>query len=78
VRMLYNEVHSQLNLRGKALHHMTIILSTGCIKDLGWWTYYLHKNPGRRAKSGTTGNLAATWGDGSGTGTEGTIELLER
>jgi hypothetical protein len=62
---------------GKAMYHTSIELSDACMMDLGWWHDFLEANPGNASHSGTAGTLLGTWGDGSGTGTGGTIEEQE-
>jgi hypothetical protein len=44
------------------------------MEDLGWWKTLLTTNPGNRSRTSTFGSLVVTWGDGSGTGTGGTLE----
>jgi hypothetical protein len=76
LRVLYDEVHLLKELSGKALYYTPIILSEACMEDLGWWKHFLLTNPGNYSRNGTAGNILGTWGDGSGTGTGGTVETL--
>jgi hypothetical protein len=74
--LLYDEVHDIEELHGKALYYTPIVLSEACMEDLAWWKHFLVKNPGNFSRNGTAGNIMGTWGDGSGTGTGGTVEPL--
>jgi hypothetical protein len=73
LRKLYDEVHDA-DLFGKALYYTSIALSPACLADLVWWQEFLRRNPGQVSRNGQAESLLATWGDGSGTGTGGTIE----
>ena len=44
-------------------------------RELGWWEQYLQQPKGRVAYSQQATTLIPTWGDGSGTGTGGTLSL---
>jgi hypothetical protein len=74
LRRLYDEVHSLEGTHGEALYYTAIILSPECIGNLIWWKEFLSHNPGQTSRSGTASSLSVTWGDGSGTGTGGTVE----
>jgi hypothetical protein len=76
LRSLYDEVHDVEDLHGKELYYTSIILSEACMEDLAWWKHFLLNNPGNFSRNGTAGNIMGTWGDGSGTGTGGTVEPL--
>ncbi|MGH7974467.1 MAG: hypothetical protein ACREBR_02980 [bacterium] len=41
-----------------------------------WWHHALHYGFERRSQTHDSGTLAIAWGDGSGTGTKGTFELI--
>jgi hypothetical protein len=56
------------------MYHTPIELSSTCMEDLEWWYKFLEVNPGNASQSGTAGTILGTWGDGSSTGTGGTIE----
>jgi hypothetical protein len=73
-RRLYDEVHALDDKRGRELFYTTLVLSEACSEDLLWWKEFLTFNPGNPSLSGTAASLVGTWGDGSGTGTGGTIE----
>jgi hypothetical protein len=74
LRKLYDEVHGLEEVYGKALYYTSIVLTAECIADLVWWREFLVRNPCQVSRSGQAQSLLATWGDGSGTGTGGTIE----
>jgi hypothetical protein len=77
LRSVYNELHGLDDLYGRALFHTAIHLTPAVIADLGWWKTLLHENPGNRSRTATFGTLVVTWGDGSGTGTGGTLERVQ-
>jgi len=45
------------------------------LKDLIWWRKILLSSVGRVARTGKSATLIPTWGDGSGTGTGGTLGI---
>jgi len=52
----------------------------GCLdeptmRDLKWWKRVLLSSVGRMARTGKSATLVPSWGDGSGTGTGGTLSL---
>jgi hypothetical protein len=71
---MYDEVHALEEKCGWELFYTTLTLSSECIDDLRWWKDFLDHNPGNPSRSGTARTLVGTWGDGSGTGTGGTVE----
>jgi hypothetical protein len=77
LRRLYDEIHAVQGLMGKALYYTEILLSMSVLEDLEWWLTFLAENPGNESRCGKAGKLAVTFGDGSGTGTGGTIEWLK-
>jgi hypothetical protein len=74
LRRMYDEVHELEDKRGRELFYTMINLSPECVDDLRWWKDFLDHNPGNPSRSGMAGTLVGTWGDGSGTGTGGTVE----
>jgi hypothetical protein len=77
VRDVYHELHGLTDLYGKALFYTQVRLSQHVIDDLGWWKELLLVNPGNKSRTATFGTLVVTWGDGSGTGTGGTLERVK-
>jgi hypothetical protein len=69
--------HALDDKRGRELFYTTLVLSEACSEDLLWWKQFLTLNPGTPSRSGTAASLVGTWGDGSGTGTGGTIETKD-
>jgi hypothetical protein len=79
LRLLYDELHA-LEARGPEgrLSYFSVIqLSEAAWLDLEWWMDFLSLNPGAMGVSGQSGTLVSTWGDGSGTGAGGTLEIHE-
>jgi hypothetical protein len=74
LRKVYDEVHSLEGVWGENIYYTPITLSDECMKDLWWWHAFLEANPGNTSRTGCSSSLLGTWGDGSGTGTGGTIE----
>jgi hypothetical protein len=46
-------------------------------KDLEMWRWILERNTGRQARGGHSGTIIPSFGDGSGTGTGGTVQYTE-
>ena len=76
LRDLYTELHELQDHYGKAMYYTTMVLSDRALDGLAWWRLFLQKNPGNPSRSGTAGTLSVSFGDGSGTGTGGTMETL--
>jgi len=47
-------------------------------RDLDWWLLFLRTTQGKRARTQQSGTLIPCWGDGSGTGTGGTLGLPDQ
>jgi hypothetical protein len=52
-------------------------LTDGDIRDLSMWKWILQRNDGRSARGSKSGCLIPSFGDGSGTGTGGTVQYDE-
>lgn len=76
LRKLYDDVHHTTTLVGRALYYSKLQLSVDTLDDLTWWEAFLQHNPGAPSRSMAVGSLGITWGDGSGTGTGGTLQFL--
>jgi hypothetical protein len=79
LRCLYDELHSLEARRddGRLDYYSVIRLSSTAWQNLEWWEAYLTRNPGATGVSGQSGTLVTTWGDGSGTGAGGTLEIRD-
>jgi hypothetical protein len=77
LRRLYDELHDMTAPRtdGHLCYYSVVSLSPAAWLDLGWWVDFLTINPGASGVSGQSGTLVSTWGDGSGTGAGGTLEI---
>ena len=61
------------------LPYFTYTLIPRPVRDeLQWWCKYLEHNNGRAAYTQRASTLIPTWGDGSGTGTGGTLALPDK
>jgi hypothetical protein len=78
LRRLYDELHESTARQSDGrLNYFTVIqLSPLAWLDLEWWEDYLRLNPGATGPSGQSGTLVSTWGDGSGTGAGGTMDIV--
>ena len=78
LRRLYDELHTIPPMPSRLprwhMYATTVILSDEAWEDLNWWHAFVKDNPGCSSRTGTASSLAATWGDGSGTGTGGSFE----
>ena len=63
---------------GAAPYYTTTVVPEEVKKDLEWWRGFLRKTEGRFARSSRSATLVPNWGDGSGTGTGGTLGLPDR
>lgn len=79
LRRLYDELHA-LEARlenGRLQYFSPVLLTPAAWQDLEWWEDFLAVNPGATSASGKAATLVSTWGDGSGTGAGGTLEIRE-
>jgi hypothetical protein len=80
LRQLYDHLH-QLEeepiqcLRGVAMYYSRVTLTTDKWLDLDWWEAALRMDISLPAYSGQQGTLGISYGDGSGSGTGGTIQV---
>jgi hypothetical protein len=79
LRRLYDELHAIEARRhdGRLEYYSVINLSPVAWQNLEWWEEYLVQNTGALGVSGQSGTLVTTWGDGSGTGAGGTLEIWD-
>ena len=80
LRRLYTEMHVTSGDPEELQHAIlvygsAIALSTQAWLDLDWWRNSLELNHGVHGIGSVPGAVAVTWGDGSGTGGGGTMEL---
>lgn len=78
LRRVYDVLHSgheDLPL-GSAFYYSCVVLDAESWADLSWWEAFLELKVGCAAPQGHASSLAVTWGDGSGTGTGGTLQLM--
>ena len=80
LRRLYTEMHITSGDPDELQHAIlvygsAITLSTQAWCDLDWWRHSLEANLGVCGIGSVPGSVAVTWGDGSGTGGGGTLEL---
>jgi hypothetical protein len=77
LRALYDNIHHTSKLYGRALYYTKFQLSPETLEDLQWWEEFLSLNPGNTSRAGHMQTMGVTWGDGSGTGTGGTFEVVQ-
>jgi hypothetical protein len=63
---------------GAAPYYTTTVVPMAVKTDLEWWRGFLRRTEGRFARSSRSATLVPNWGDGSGTGTGGTLGLPDR
>jgi hypothetical protein len=62
-----------------ALPYYTMTTIPDCVRvELRWWTHVLKRHAERSSHSPKSATLVPTWGDGSGTGTGGTLGLPDQ
>ncbi len=75
LRSLHSQVHPEGVAGGLEAYLSVTRLRDRTVTDLGWWRDHLREGEGRVVRARTAGALVPTFGDGSGTGTGGTILL---
>jgi hypothetical protein len=75
LRSLYGVIHSDNDTGGLEAYLSTTRLGDRTLVDLRWWRDHLRDGQGRVVRTQHSGTLIPTFGDGSGTGTGGTIHL---
>lgn len=75
LRSLYDLIHADGEPSGEEKYYTKTLLSATCVRDLRWWERILSLDMSRVAHPSRSGILIPTFGDGSGTGTGGTIQL---
>jgi hypothetical protein len=83
LRRLYDRLHmldqqTDERLTGKALYFTRVQLTAEEWLDLDWWASALALNPCVTAYSANQGALGLSYGDGSGSGTGGTVQVVGR
>jgi hypothetical protein len=77
LRSVYNDIHTVEESNPRLKYYTKLRMSEHTLADLTWWKKFLTENPGNRSPSGSLGSMTVTWGDGSGTGTGGTVETVK-
>lgn len=78
LRALHSLIHQGGEAEGLEVYLSTTYLGDKVLTDLQWWRDHLQKGEGRVIRAQASGTLVPTFGDGSGTGTGGTIMLPDR
>jgi hypothetical protein len=79
LRSVYNCIHDSMDSqkRGtKAAYFDALVLSGECLAELDWWDTSLRKGLTRRSQPDDSSIVTITFGDGSGTGSGGTVEFV--
>lgn len=75
LRRVYNLVHEPDQPLGRERYYTKAAITQHVKDDLQWWKLILEHDLCRPARGHRAGTLIPTFGDGSGTGTGGTIEV---
>lgn len=75
LRTLYSLVHPDGVAGGLEAYLSTTSVDRETLSDLSWWRNHLQEGGGRVVRAQASGALVPTFGDGSGTGTGGTISI---
>ena len=70
----YSLIHAG-QTEGKTNYYRHLNMTEGLLMDLDWWKIALRHKISRRARPLHSQTLVSTYGDGSGTGTGGTIQV---
>ena len=63
---------------GRPAYYSTCYITDTVRSEMKWWIHILSDTRGRSVRSARSSTLIPTWGDGSGTGTGGTIMLPDQ
>jgi hypothetical protein len=74
LKSLYSTIHP-LGWENSLPYYSSTVLSEANRLDLAWWRHALIVDAKRRCRGSRAGTLIPTFGDGSGTGTGGTLQL---
>ncbi len=72
---LHSLIHPEGAAEGLEAYLSTTVLPGRVHTDLEWWRGHLRDGEGRVVRAQSSGALVPTFGDGSGTGTGGTLQL---
>ena len=75
LRATHALIHPPDHDPGRAVYYTTCTISDPVRREMLWWVRLLQSRQGRGLHCFRSGVLIPTWGDGSGTGTGGTISL---
>ena len=75
LRATHALIHPEGHDPGREVYYTTCTISDSVRREMRWWLSILADDNGRGLRSGRSSTLVPTWGDGSGTGTGGTILL---
>ena len=78
LRRLHTAIHPPGLGTGATPYYTRVKLTPEIRTDLVWWDTFLRVGGGRYARSERSATLIPNWGDGSGTGTGGTLGLPDR
>ena len=75
LRATHSLIHPGGHDPGREIYYTFARLTEDVLREMSWWGKILAHSGGRRMRSSRSGTLIPSWGDGSGTGTGGTIDL---
>jgi hypothetical protein len=78
LRRMHSRVHPPGMGTGAQPYYSKTTVSELERQELRWWSRTLRRGRGRHARSIRSATLVPTWGDGSGTGTGGTLDLPDQ
>eukprot|EP00956_Cyclotella_meneghiniana_P001836 scaffold2011_cov26-Cyclotella_meneghiniana.AAC.6 len=78
LRAQYDDLHPPDAPLGLAAYCTKTTISPAARKELRWWESFLKSTWGRPCRMLRSATLVPNWGDGSGTGTGGTLGLPDR
>ena len=78
LKATHSLIHPEGSPGGRAVYYTTCFIPEAVKKEMSWWIRLLQDNRGRGLRTARSSTLVPTWGDGSGTGTGGTILLPDQ
>ena len=75
LRQTHSLLHPEGYPAGRKVYYTTCTITAPVLAEMQWWRCILLSGKGRTIRSSKSASLVTTWGDGSGTGTGGTISV---
>ena len=75
LRATHSLIHPDGHEPGRQLYYTYARVTDEVLREMRWWKEILRVGRGRQLRSSRSATLVPSWGDGSGTGTGGTVDI---